>query len=73
MENRRKCNLCNAKVHRATMQKHLRSKKHLENGNQNVKIIPEWLFEEEQAPTKKQIKKVYNPKPLRQIAREKLR
>ena len=33
-------------------------------------IIPEWLFKEEQAPIKKQIKKVYNAKTLKQIARQ---
>ena len=33
-------------------------------------IISEWLFKEEQAPIKKQIKKVHNPKTLKQIARK---
>ena len=31
MKNSRRCELCNVDVHRAPMQKHLRSKKHLEN------------------------------------------
>ena len=31
-------------------------------------IVPEWLFKEEQAPVKN--KKAYNPKTLKQIARE---
>ena len=32
--------------------------------------LPEWLFEEKQAPCKNKIKKVYNPKPSKQIAKE---
>ena len=57
MGNSRTCEICNVNVHRASMQKHLRSKKHLENKKQNEMIIPEWLFKEEQAPIKKQ--KIY--------------
>ena len=38
--NSRKCGVCNADVHRASYQKHLRSKKHLENIKQNEMIIP---------------------------------
>ena len=33
-------------------------------------IIPEWLFREERTPIKKKIQKVYNPKTLKQIARQ---
>ena len=33
-------------------------------------IIPEWLFKEEQAPIKNKIKKLYNTKTLKHIARE---
>ena len=44
--NSRKCEFCNVDVHRASMQKHLRSKKRLENLKQNEMIIPEWLFKE---------------------------
>ena len=44
MENSRTCEICNVNVHRASMQKHLRSKKQLENVEQNEMIIPEWLF-----------------------------
>ena len=36
-------------------------------------IIPEWLFKEERSPIKKKIQKVYNPKTLKQIAREKIK
>ena len=55
------------------MQKHLRSKKHLENIEQIEMIIPEWFFKEEIAPIKKKIQKVYNPKTLKQLAREKIK
>ena len=36
-------------------------------------IIPDWLFREERSHIKKKIKKVYNPKTLKQIAREKIK
>ena len=73
MENSRTCEVCNVNVHRASMQKHLRSKKHLENMIQNEMIIPEWLFKENATPIKKTIQKVYNPKTLKQLAREKIK
>ena len=73
MENSRTCDVCNVDVHRASMQKHLRSKKHLENLNRNEMIIPEWFFKEEKSPIKKKIQKVYNPKTLKQLAREKIK
>ena len=73
MENSRTCEICNVNVHRTSMQKHLRSKKHLENMIQNEMIIPEWFFKEEQTPIKKKIQKVYNPKTLKQLAREKIK
>ena len=53
MENSRTCDVCNVNLHRASMQKHLRSKKHLENMIQNEMNIPEWLFKQEQTPIKK--------------------
>ena len=73
MENSRTCEICNVNVHRASMQKHLRSKKHLENMIQNEMVIPEWFFKEEKSPIKKKIQKVYNPKTLKQLAREKIK
>ena len=69
MEISRTCEICNVNVHRASMQKHLRSKKHLENMVQNEMIISEWFFKEEKSPIKKKIQKVYNPKTLKQVAR----
>ena len=42
----------------------------MENIEQSEVIIPDWLFKEEQAPVKKQIKKRYNPKTLQQLARK---
>ena len=73
MENRRTCDICNIDVHRASFVKHLRSKKHIENVEQNGMVIPEWLFKEERTPIKKKIQKVYNPKTLKQLAREKIK
>ena len=69
MENSRTCEVCNVNVHRASFVKHLRSKKHLENMIQNEIIIPEW----KKIPNKKKIQKVYNPKILKQLAREKIK
>ena len=68
--NSRKCEICNVDVHRASMQKHLKSKKHLENIKQIEMIIPERLFQE---PVENKINKLYNPKPLRQLARDNIR
>ena len=73
MENSRTCEICNVNVHRASFVKHLRSKKHLEKIEQNEMIIPEWFYKEEKAPNKKKIQKVYNPKTLKQLAREKIK
>ena len=73
MENRRTCEIRNVNVHKASMQKHLRSKKHLKNIKQNEMIIPEWLFKEEHTPIKKKLQKVYNPKTLKRLAREKIK
>ena len=72
MENSRTCEVCNINVHRASFVKHLRSKKHLENVEQNEMIIPDWFFKEEKTPIRKKIQKVYNPKTLKQLAREKI-
>ena len=73
MENSRICEVCNVNVHRASFVKHLRSKKQLENLIQNEMIIPEWLFKQEQTPIKKKIQKLYNPKTLKELAREKIK
>ena len=69
----RTCDVCNVNVHRASFAKHLRSKKHLENVEQNEMIIPDWFFKEEKTTIKKKIQKVYNPKTLIQLAREKIK
>ena len=71
MENSRTCEVCNVNFHRASFVKHLRSKKHLENMIQNEMIITEWFFKEEKTPSNKKIKKLYKPKTLKQLAREK--
>ena len=73
MENSRTCEICNVNLHRASFVKHLRSKKHLEIIEQNEMIIQEWLFKQEKASIKKKIQKVYNPKTLKQLAREKIK
>ena len=73
MENSRRCKICNINVQKASMQKHLRSKNYWENEKQNQYIIPERLFREEQSPIENKLKKVYNPKTLKQIAREKVK
>ena len=72
MENSRTCEICNVNVHRASMQKHLRIKKDLKNLKQNEMNIPEGLFKQKQTPIKRKIQKVYNPKTLKLLAREKI-
>ena len=73
MENSRTCEVCNVNVHRASFVKHLKSEKHLENIEQNEMVIPDLLFKEERSPIKEKIQKVYNPKTLKQLAREKIK
>ena len=68
--NSRRCEICNVDVHRASYMKHLRSKKLIENMKQNEMIIPEWLFQE---PVENKIKKIYNPKSLKQLARNNIK
>ena len=68
--NSRRCEVCNADVHRASYSKHMRSEKHIENIKNSEMIIPEWLFKE---PIENKIKKIYNPKSLKQIARNNIR
>ena len=57
MENSRTCEICNVNVHRASMQKHLRSKILLENIIQNEMIIPEWFFKEKNHLLRKRYEK----------------
>ena len=45
----------------------MRSKKHLEKEKQNEIKIPEGLFQE---PIENKVKKIYNPKSLKRIAKE---
>ena len=68
--NSHKCETCKIDVHRASFAKHLKFKKHLENEKQNELFVSERLFQEsfENKP-----RKTYNPKPLREIARDKNR
>ena len=68
--NSRRCEICNIDVHRASYIKHLRSKKHIENIKQREMIIPEWLFQE---PVENKINKIYNPRSIKQLARDNIR
>ena len=73
MENSRICEVCSFSVHRASIVKHLRSKKRLEIMEQNEMIIPDWLFKEERSPITKKIQMVSNPKTFKHLAREKIK
>ena len=73
MGNSRTCENCNVIVRRASMQKRLRSKKHLESIEQNEIIIPEWLFKQEQTHNMKKLQKVNYPETLKQLARAKIK
>ena len=68
MTNRR-CDICKIDVHRASYNKHLRSRKHTENIKLKEMIIPEWLFRE---PIENKIEKIYNPISLKKLARNKI-
>ena len=68
--NSRKCDVCNVNVHRASYAKHLRSKMHLENKKMDEMIIREWLFQE---AIENNIQKIYNPKPLKQLAQKSIK
>ena len=50
--------------------KHLRSEKHLRTEKENNVIVPEWLFKE---PLENKIKKLNNPKTLKQLTIEKIK
>ena len=65
--NSRKCECCFVDVQRASFVKRLRINKLLKIIKQNEMIITEWLFKE---PIENKIEKLYNPKPLRQLARD---
>ena len=67
--NSRKCEICNVDVHRASCTKHMRSKKHLTNMEQNEMIIPEWLFKED---NENKIKNIYNSISLKKLTRNKI-
>ena len=58
----RRCDVCKIDVHRASIAKHLRSKKHPKKEKQNEMIIPEWLFQEpiENKPRKNIILNYYH-------------
>ena len=47
----------------------MRNKKLIENKRQKDVIMPEWLTKE---PIEIKIKKIYQPKPLRRIAKDKI-
>ena len=66
----RKCEICNVDVQRASYNKHMRIKKHIENMKQDEMIISEWLSKE---PIENKIEKIYNPKPLKQLARNNIK
>ena len=57
MEISRRCENCNFYVHRASMQNNSEIKALLDKEKQIGMIQPERLFEEEQAPIKKTMKK----------------
>ena len=68
--NSRKCDICKVDVHRASYVKHFSNKKHLGYEKRKEMIIPEWLFQE---PIGNEIKKIYIPNSLKQIARDNIK
>ena len=66
MENSGRCDVCDVDVDRARFAKHSRNKNHMEKKPEE-KIKPEWLLEE---PIVYVPRKICNPKPLKEKARE---
>ena len=66
----RRCDICNVDVHRASYNKHMRIKKHIESMKQDEMILPEWLFKE---PIENEIEKIYNPISLKKLARNNIK
>ena len=69
MENSRRYGICEVDVPRASYANHFISENHLENKRQDDIKTPEWLFKEDQT----HIKRVYNLKTIKQIARESIK
>ena len=69
MEKSRRCDICGIDVHRISYAKHLRSTNHSENIRQVDMITPDSIFKE----PNENYKKIHNPKPLKQIARYKIK
>ena len=67
--NSRRFEICNVDVHRGSYNKHMRSKKPIENMKQDEMIIPERLFKE---PIENKTEKIYNPISLKKLARNKI-
>ena len=68
--NQRHCEICNIQIHRASMSKHLKSKKHmnkLSNKNEDQKDI----VDQPSSSKTKNIKN--NPKSLKELARDKIK
>ena len=63
------CEICNINVHKSSIAKHLRSIKHEENQF----IIPNNFFKENQSLTPKINTKKFNPKSLKELARDKIK
>ena len=72
MDINRRCDVCNIDVDRTSLAKHFRIRKHVEDINQNYKIIPDWLFQEPYENLNNTRKKIHNPKASKQIATEKI-
>ena len=70
MENSRRCVNCNIDVDRASFAIQLRNMKLLEIEKDDAILISEWLFEE---LIENKLWKLYNPKPLKQVARDKMK
>ena len=69
-KNSRKCEVCKTDVHRASYANHLKIEKHLESIQQEDMIIPDLLFQEPNESPSNMLRRINNPKPLKQIASE---
>ena len=64
------CDIFRTDVHRSSYAIHLKNKKRLEITHQEDMITSNWLFQE---PNENIPRRIYNPKPSKETAREKFK
>ena len=75
--NKKYCERCNIIIHRASYAKHLKSKKHLNNNEDQTKGLDQSSIEHQEniinKPSSSKENKNFNPKSLKELARDKIK